>query len=336
MGVSSILQRLEKRGKPINLSIPQQNEQSASSTRTTNLSKNNTSSFNKPIDPVVARLKEKRRLEREQLEGAKSKSNGAAKSKSTNSNNLARSSSATTSKPKSQPKPTYHERPQPPPVKPKLNFNALMKKANEIDHDKLSIKYPQKSKSPESEKPKKPFSAVPEKKSILTNNKSTPLAKSKPLLNRQSKAFSKPTPPIKKVVSKVPIPSRQPNAKVQEKIQQHKKTKQTQMPYKNGHRIEEEEEDSDLDDFLVSDEEIIEEDDEEGYDREQIWAMFNKGKKRGYATYDDYSDDDMEATGADILEEEFRSKMDAEREDRREAENEKRRALEKQKRKKIR
>ncbi|GMG45345.1 unnamed protein product [Ambrosiozyma monospora] len=45
---------------------------------------------------------------------------------------------------------------------------------------------------------------------------------------------------------------------------------------------------------------------DEGYDRDAIWSIFNRGRKRNY--YDDYDDDDddMEATGGEILEDEER------------------------------
>ena len=90
--------------------------------------------------------------------------------------------------------------------------------------------------------------------------------------------------------------------------------------------------DSDLDSFIASDEE--EEQAEPDYDRDEIWAMFNRGKSRAY--YDKFNDDDsddMEATGAEIFEEEQRSKRRAALEDKKEMEEEQRRAELKRRRK---
>ncbi|KAK9491591.1 SPT2 chromatin protein-domain-containing protein [Lipomyces doorenjongii] len=86
-----------------------------------------------------------------------------------------------------------------------------------------------------------------------------------------------------------------------------------------------EESDASLDDFVVSDEE--EEDDGSsfpkrtaekargpGYDREEIWNLFRRGgRSRNYDYEDD--DDNMEASGLDILREELRSTAQARKED---------------------
>ncbi|KAI5960941.1 uncharacterized protein KGF55_004208 [Candida pseudojiufengensis] len=338
MGLSSLLQQIEKRGKPITQHPQKQNEDSKSSTF--QQSKGNISSKNRPVDPVVARLKEKRRLEKERTENSKTKHNGTKEdslhSKKPQSSSM-KASRSLESKSGSRPKSNIPNDPNPSSktIKQKLTFNELMKRASSIDHEKLSIKYPKKSKSPESVKPKNQASQASDSHSTSTkadapNN--TVKNHSSPATSRDKK---KPPSldPKKKLVSSNPIPSRQPNAKLQAKISLNKSKKTNQIKKPNVDGYDEEEDDSEMDDFLASDDEVINNDD--GYDREQIWAMFNKGKKRSYHPYDDYSDEDMEATGADILEEEFKSKLDAEREDRKEAEAEKRRALEKLKRKKI-
>lgn len=122
--------------------------------------------------------------------------------------------------------------------------------------------------------------------------------------------------------------------------------------------------DDEMDDFIVDDEEdgpmsvgYDEEEDEEddddyysrgrsrgrgsraadpGYDREEIWSLFSRGKRR--ADYIDDEDDlsDMEATGADLLQEEMRSSRVARQEDEAEERELKRLAAEKARKKRVR
>ncbi|AMD22246.1 HGL094Cp [Eremothecium sinecaudum] len=70
---------------------------------------------------------------------------------------------------------------------------------------------------------------------------------------------------------------------------------------------------SDLDDFIDDDEEAGSED----YNRDEIWSIFSKGRKRRYV--DDYDDDkgidDMEANEMEVLEEEDYSARVARKED---------------------
>ncbi|KAK9318282.1 SPT2 chromatin protein-domain-containing protein [Lipomyces starkeyi] len=101
------------------------------------------------------------------------------------------------------------------------------------------------------------------------------------------------------------------------------------------------ESDASLDDFIVSDEE--EEDHGSsfarrsagkargpGYDREEIWNLFRRGgRSRNYDYEDD--DDNMEASGFDILREELRSTAQARKEDEMMEEEERRLAEEKRK-----
>ncbi|KAK9373980.1 SPT2 chromatin protein-domain-containing protein [Lipomyces chichibuensis] len=102
-----------------------------------------------------------------------------------------------------------------------------------------------------------------------------------------------------------------------------------------------EESDASLDDFIVSDEE--QEDDGSsiprrnarnargpGYDRDEIWNLFRRGgRSRNYDYEDD--DDNMEASGFDILSEELRSTAQARKEDEMMDEEERRLAEEKRK-----
>lgn len=107
--------------------------------------------------------------------------------------------------------------------------------------------------------------------------------------------------------------------------------------------------DDDLDDFIVDDEDDDRATKEnrhraaikrDGYDRDEIWSIFNRGRKRrrdyGYDSYEDMDedDDDMEATGAEVLDEEERTLRQAKLDDRKEAAILERHRQEKQKKKK--
>ncbi|KAI5968922.1 hypothetical protein KGF57_000037 [Candida theae] len=348
MGLSSLLQQIEKRGKLPPPSKPQSNNEINKTKSAVSAYRSNTG--DKYVDPVVTQLKEKRRLEREQAEASKAKQGVVKGSKANVSskqprsgNSVPRHSTTIATKPnwrQSSPPPFPSLSPPPPPpaAKKKLNFNELMKKANNIDHDKLSIKISQKSMSPEPSTRKslpKKTATVSNKPSTTTTTKATTDGRRNRQVTTKVKAKpvqqSRPSLPVRKPLPKVPMPARQPNAKIQERLNQ----KSLDKRQVHGNRYDE---DDDLSDFLVSDEEQEDGVGEDGYNRDEIWAMFNKGRKRKYYEYNDYDDDDdddddMEATGADVLEEELRSRLDAEREDRREMEEEKRRALEKQRRK---
>ncbi|KAK6205655.1 SPT2 chromatin protein-domain-containing protein [Scheffersomyces amazonensis] len=263
------------------------------------------------------------------------------------------------------PSPTIRAQSDPGSVKPKkLKFNELMKKATKVDQTKLSIAIKSRSKSPEGAlnkagplrskessrtnsplpppKVKVPLNSArsvnPQPKKIASQKvmqpprtiKSSVVKKSSPIPLR------KPSEELKKKANiKAPLPPRGPSAKLQEVLKSKNKLSSTnnKNPYKASSRPQKED-DSDLDSFIASDEEEEEptRSKDRGYDREEIWAIFNRGKKRSYDYYDSDSDD-MEATGADILEEESRSRRTAELEDRRELEEEKRLAALKKARK---
>ncbi|KAK9368925.1 SPT2 chromatin protein-domain-containing protein [Lipomyces kononenkoae] len=104
-----------------------------------------------------------------------------------------------------------------------------------------------------------------------------------------------------------------------------------------------EESDASLDDFIVSDDE----DDDvsttmnrragksrgPGYDREEIWNLFRRGGRSSNFDYED--DDDMEASGFDVLREEITSTAHARKEDEMMEEEERRLAEEKKARKRM-
>jgi protein SPT2 len=70
----------------------------------------------------------------------------------------------------------------------------------------------------------------------------------------------------------------------------------------------------------------------QGYSKDEIWEIFNRGKKRSYYDrYDDYDSDDMEATGTEILEDEERTLKQAKLDDLREQKLLEQKALQKRK-----
>ncbi|KAK6460467.1 SPT2 chromatin protein-domain-containing protein [Scheffersomyces coipomensis] len=131
------------------------------------------------------------------------------------------------------------------------------------------------------------------------------------------------------VAKKSSIPFRGPSAKLQENLNKRQKVGGNNNRLVKSSRTashNSDDDDDDMSSFIASDEEE-EEGRDLGYNRDEIWAIFNKGNKRSYnrQVYSDSdSDSDMEATGADILEEENRSRRTAELEDKRELEQEKR------------
>lgn len=119
-------------------------------------------------------------------------------------------------------------------------------------------------------------------------------------------------------VVKIGIPKfAQPNERLKKKLEMRQRV--------NKSRRYEDEED-DMDDFIEDDEEEYSSyrttSKDPGYDRDEIWAMFNKGRKRSYNEYMDYEEEDdfdaMEANEMEILEEEEEAARMARLEDKRE------------------
>ncbi|KAG7661250.1 uncharacterized protein J8A68_005246 [[Candida] subhashii] len=325
MGLSTILSQINKKGKvqpkPVAAGETVSKYDGISGQRQAS------NRVDRPVDPVVARLKEKRRLEKEKAEQEARLKKGlppkAPKSSSKTAKNIqkqgereprtSRKSTPVSSAPSIPPPPSQSLKP-----KKKMNFSELIKKASKIDQDKLSITFPSKNKSPEASglKPHNPNK---------TNTTATKRDIKKPSPAPPKKVDSRPSPQqeVKQNI-RAPLPVRQPSAKIQEKLkekkEQHRKHKSREV-----HEVEDDDDDE-LSSFIASDEEEeIYEGDGGDYDRDEIWAIFNRGKKRShYDRYDYDSADDMEATGAEILEEEYRSRRNAELEDRRELEEEKR------------
>lgn len=331
MSLASILQRVQNKGKlPVKSGDenPKEHPQKPSSSRPSPPKP-------KQVDPVVAQLKEKRRLENElKLQQAREKKGLPPLKRQTAKLSTAKLSTARApskprahgTKPGAQPTPRQPHKPAGSapraasvPAK-KLKFTELMKRASKIDQSQLSINIRPKTASPEvSSKPKpgvkptiskKPGKMAPLKASLEPANRTTP----------QTKA-------------RAPIPIRKPSSVLEQKLKSKSgPTKQSSSRYQYDN--DEYGDDEELDGFVVSDEEEQNQYEEADYDRDEIWAMFNKGRKRSYYDrYDDYDSDDMEATGAEILDEEFRSRRTAELEDKREALEEQRLAAAKRARK---
>lgn len=333
MTPSRTLDNVQKKGK-----VPAKSTALSVDKRPPELRQSSTYSYSngerKIIDPVVARLKEARRLEREKKErearekkGLPAKQapkkpkaiiplrQGPSKPKTTGPKSNAKPNPIHTATPVARPKPT------------KMNFNDLMKKASSIDQSKLSISYKAKSKSPDTERrlqsPARGLSKSPYQGSRNSN-----LSQQR---SRPNSSQSRPMPPPPPAQERAPLPTRGPSATLAQKLKG--KPKQPGRQANNQDRYDEyEEDDDDLDSFIASDEE--QDLQEEDYDRDEIWAMFNRGKSRShFQQYDDYDSDDMEATGAEIFDEESKSKRRAEIEDRKEMEEEQRRAQLKKQRK---
>ncbi|SCW04292.1 LAFE_0H10308g1_1 [Lachancea fermentati] len=171
----------------------------------------------------------------------------------------------------------------------KLSFEELMKEAEE--------KAKNKSASPESFAPnhknaRKPPLQKPGFKSgkskVRTQANQTP-----PSIKKETK------PKIKVPLAKAALA--QPSEKLRKKLDLIKKSRRDQ-----GY-----EDDGNLDDFIDDDEEELD------YDRDEIWAMFNKGRKRAEYQYSD-DESDMEANELEIFEEEEKASRMARLEDKRE------------------
>ncbi|CUM65139.1 uncharacterized protein PRCAT00002766001 [Priceomyces carsonii] len=328
MSLSNILQHVNKKGKiPSNRNrqdqenIGKEEESNAKGAQYTY--RDGTA---RSVDPVVARLKEKRRLERAKKEEEERAKKGLPpkKIKTNTSRKLTASSSAGPTKKISH---TVNRAPAqisprllPKPPSKKVNFNDLMKKASKIDNSKLSISLRQKS--PES-------SQRPSPSSRRSPNVMPRRSPSVGVKKTAREVVKEPTKAKEHTKVSVPFPVREPSVALKAKLKLISK-----VSTKNGsrnagraaysnHGVDDEDEDED-DGFIVSDEEEVG-DTHLDYDRDEIWAMFNRGRKRSYYDrFDDYDSDDMEATGTEIFDEEMKSKRTAELEDRRELEEEKR------------
>ncbi|CUS22569.1 LAQU0S06e01024g1_1 [Lachancea quebecensis] len=248
-------------------------------------------------DPAIRRLKELRR--KEQLKNAPKNKPSAPSSRKKKDEN-----SATATETRFRRKVGHSSKPQKPavparrePLK-KLSFDELMREAEK------------KASDP----------SIDPKTSAVQNNtakNSKPRKLNKPGFNKGVRRISPAAPvnkpreqkePVVKLKQlSIPKPSiAQPGEKLRKKLDLIKKKRQ-------GGTYGYDEEEEDLDDFIEDDEE------EQGFNRDEIWAIFNKGKRRQNFE-NDYDSDDMEANEMEIFEEEERATKMARLEDKREEE----------------
>lgn len=310
MSLANILQSIQRKGQ-LNKPSPVPAEKRI---ETSNNGRPQTQS-DRPVDPVVARLKAARKAEKEQKERELRAKKGLAAKKELKP----RATSQAVKQQKQTQKQTQKQRPDTrsslpqKEKKPKMSFTQLMKKASSIDQSKMGIsitaKTPERLQSPKNPS-KRPETGPRTSINDLRIDRGGRRGVAGKTVRKPQNAQST------QEKTRAPIPMRKPSAKLELKLKSR-----TQ---------ENEESDDDLSSFIASDEEQVP---NSKYDRDEIWQMFNRKKRSYYERYDDDSDD-MEATGAEIWEEEMRSKRNALDEDRREMEEEQRRAEAKLKRKK--
>ena len=203
-------------------------------------------------------------------------------------------------------KPVVRKKPEP--IK-KMSFEELMKQAENNE------KQPPKVKSSEPVTKERPhFSKPGFKSSKRPQKKASPGATLRGVSSGGNSIKSSDSPkPVK-----LNLPTNgfaQPNRRLKEKLESRKQKSRYQDDY--------DEEDNDMDDFIEDDEDEgyhskSKHSNGPGYDRDEIWAMFNRGKKRSEYDYDELEDDDMEANEMEILEEEEMARKMARLEDKRE------------------
>lgn len=330
MSLPSILQQIKKKGQ-----IPQRNNPTKPILNDPTPSRNTVRSESpREIDPVVAKLKAARKAEKEKKEQELREKKGLPPKKVKQAKSP-RPTKANTAKSKTPAKQEMPIEPIRRPPTKKLNFKELISKASKVDTSKLSIELKPKAKSPVAPpipKHRQPTSARPP-----TQPKSRPVYRPS---NHNHRPKSHAEQQYLKPATRAPIPTRKPSSKLEEKLKKKTSVKSRNPDrYQGSDEMEDDfDDDDDMDSFIASEEEEEQQYlryKEPDYDRDEIWAMFNKGKKRSYyERYDEYDSDDMEATGAEIFEEEQRSKNRAIVEDRKEMEEEQRLAALKRARKK--
>lgn len=215
----------------------------------------------------------------------------------------------------------------------KLSFDELMKQADNNAQEKPKV-------SRESSPANREVQRTPHNQTkTQTYIKKVGFKKS---ADRRNKNSPSPAPerPTTKPHREVPAPVKiktvtngfaKPNEKLRRQLEMRKQNSKSRAPL--------EDDGSDLDDFIEND--TMETNDrrrsqrDAGYDRDEIWAMFNRGKRRSDYAFDDYEDDDMEANEMEILEEEEQAGRMARLEDKREEQWLKKHEQDKKRRKRM-
>lgn len=215
----------------------------------------------------------------------------------------------------------------------KLSFDELMKQAENNAQEK-----------PNAMKEPSPVNSGPHRipKSQGTTQQYVKKIGFKKGADRRNRNSTSPVPeiPTTKPYREEPAPIKlktmvngfaKPNEKLRRQLEQRKRTIKPRTEY--------EDDGSDLDDFIEDDtmesENRRQSQRDTGYDRDEIWAMFNRGKRRSDYAFDDMEDDDMEANEMEILEEEEQARRMARLEDKREEQWLKRHEQEKKRRKRM-
>ncbi|CAR26511.1 hypothetical protein ZYGR_0H03240 [Zygosaccharomyces rouxii] len=304
-------------------------------------------SYTREEDPAVRRLKEKRQQELlkkgELSKKATASRRTSASGKGTKKDSDDDNKTVTRFKKKSSSgsstgsnRPTHisvAQKKKPEPVK-KMSFDELMKQAENNAHSNGSSSSKSGSTTPvrapsETQPRPRPHINKPGFKNPDRRRRAGSQEPVKPVVKNQ------PTPTVKEPrPAKLSLPKKD-FAKPNELIRRRLEAK------KNASRVQETQQDdyeSDMDDFIEDDEEedrvAMEKD--PGYDRDEIWALFNRGKRRSDYAFDDDEEDDMEANEMEIIEEEERARKMARLEDKREEAWLKKHEMEKKKRKKAR
>ncbi|SCV04265.1 LAMI_0H14730g1_1 [Lachancea mirantina] len=247
-------------------------------------------------DPAVRRLKEIRRKEqikKGEILKKPPKTSGASRKK--------KDEDMVMTETKFKKKPGESVRRKPQNVSPRLplkkfSFEELMRQADKQAKDGQKVKN-NGHNGAENTSTKKPGSQL-HKPGFKQRRAQKP-----DKLLRKAVTPKKPPPPPSKVAITTSIAK--PNEKLQKRLHALKEKRRANYGHGDG------DEDEGLDDFIEDDEEV-------DYDREEIWAMFNKGgRKRQYAYSDDESDD-MEANEWEILQEEEHASKMAKLEDKKE------------------
>lgn len=317
--------------------------------------------YSNPADPAVQRLKAARRKEKEKLEARKKPTKRPRQPR------VAKKSIEPTPRrygPSKHTVPKVAPPPRQQPAGPKLSFKELMNKASSID--KSSLEYnPIKIASKEPPKSK----GLIRSKDIRTgrgrgrgppggllghhgslgrcdppNHRAPPNYRGPPDHydvrgphgphgHRPGPSFAKPS---KELAQKLMRRRHRENERSRRPVHVPEKRERTDEFDIEAASSDEEEDDGygyydeeDDDSFIV--------DDDEGagqYNREEIWKMFNRDGMHRRESYDDDIDDNMEAAGSEILDEEEAALRQAKIDDRREARLLEEHRLEKLKRKK--
>ncbi|RKP29651.1 SPT2-domain-containing protein [Metschnikowia bicuspidata] len=284
------------------------------------------------VDPVVARLKAARKAEKEKQEMLQRQKKGLAPKKKSPTVASKRPPQSITTTSKNTKKDTKNESslrqtqvfgahtslPATPPP-PKMSFSELMQRASSIDQRKLSIQL-QGSKPRDTHAEMSGSARMPASKASQGAKLSSTAIQD----SHKGDAVSS--------LSRAPLPIRKPSSQLEARLKKSGRIPSIvdkQGKSKTGW-IHDDYGDDDLDSFIASDEEVQE---SAGYDRDEIWSMFNRGRKYTYYNHADSDSDDMEATGTEIFAEEARSVQNAVEEDRREREEDERLAAAKRARK---